>query len=134
MKTIPDSHKDLVTRPIVASLVTQMPDGYPQATPVWFSYDGELIWVNTESSRRKAQNMRANPKVAFLIVDPENPYRYLEIRGDIVEETTNGAVEHIHHLCSRYFGREDFYQNSPHLRDVEVRVIFKIRPTVVNSY
>lgn len=134
MKTIPDSHKDLVTRPIVASLVTQMPDGYPQATPVWFSYDGELIWVNTESSRRKAQNMRANPKVAFLIVDPENPYRYLEIRGDIVEETTDGAVEHIHHLCSRYFGREDFYQNSPHLRDVEVRVIFKICPAVVNSY
>jgi PPOX class probable F420-dependent enzyme len=134
MTSIPDTHQDLVTRPIVASLITQMPNGYPQATPVWFSYDGELIWVNTESARRKAQNMRANPKVAFLIVDPENPYRYLELRGDIVAETTEGALEHINQLCSRYFGREDFYQNAPHLRDVEVRVIFKIRPVVINAH
>jgi PPOX class probable F420-dependent enzyme len=134
MPTIPDTHADLVRRPIVASLVTQMPNGYPQATPVWFSYDGEFIWVNTESSRQKAQNMRSNPKVALLIVDPDNPYRYLELRGDVVEETTDGAVEHIHHLCSRYFGREDFYQNAPHLRDVEVRVIFKIKPMALNAY
>lgn len=134
MAHIPETHTDLVTRPIVATLVTQMPNGYPQATPVWFSFDGELIWVNTESSRRKAHNMRTNPKVAFLIVDPENPYRYLEMRGDVVEETTEGAVDHIHHLCARYFGREDFYANAPHLRDVEVRVIFKIRPTVVNAH
>lgn len=134
MTTIPETHADLVTRPIVATLVTHMPNGYPQATPVWFSFDGQHIWVNTESSRRKAQNMRANPKVAFLIVDPEDPYRYLEIRGDVVEETTEGAVEHIHRLCASYFGREDFYANAPHLRDVEVRVIFKIRPIVANVY
>lgn len=130
---IPADFLDLLERPIVVSLVTQNPDGFPQVTPVWFSFDGELIWVNTESKRRKAQNMRDNPKVAFLSLDPANPYRYLEIRGEVVEETTEGAVDHINQLSAKYFGRSDYYQNMPDRRHTETRVIFKIRPVTVNA-
>lgn len=130
---IPEKALDLLQRPIVITLVTQMPDGYPQATPVWFSFDGELIWVNTEAKRQKAQNMNERPQVTILSVDPENPYRYMEIRGDIVEVTEDGAVDHINALSERYFGRKDYYQNNPEGRHKETRVIYKIKPVVVNA-
>lgn len=130
---IPDEYVDLLQRPVVVSLVTQNPDGFPQVTPVWCSYDGELIWVNTEFSRRKAQNMRDNPRVAILALDPDNAYRYLEVRGEIAEETTDGALEHINQLSMMYFGRDDYYQNMPERRGNETRVIFKIRPVTVNA-
>ncbi len=127
--TIPADKQDLVERPIVATLVTLMPDNQPQATPVWFSYDGTHIWVNTAKGRQKDTNMRERPQVTLLVIDPENPYRYLELRGKIDEITEEGAVDHIDSLCARYFGRESYYANNPELRYQEVRVIFKIMPT-----
>ncbi|TVR21387.1 MAG: PPOX class F420-dependent oxidoreductase [Anaerolineaceae bacterium] len=125
---IPEGKSDLLERPIVACLVTLMPDNQPQATPVWFDYDGTHILINTAKGRQKDLNMRARPQATLLVVDPDNPYRYIELRGVVDEITEDGALEHIHALCFRYFGREDFYANSPELRDKETRVIFKIKP------
>lgn len=105
---IPASHLDLLqdeTRAI-ATLATIMPDGSPQVTPVWFSFDGENVWINSAKGRLKDRNMRARPQVALCILAPQNPYRYLQIRGRVAEITEEGAVEHIHQLAHKYMGRD----------------------------
>jgi PPOX class probable F420-dependent enzyme len=128
---IPEDKLDLLQRPIVCTLVTLMPDHQPQATPVWFSWQDDLIWVNTAKGRQKDKNMRDRRQVTVLVIDPENPYRYIELRGHVIEITEDGALDHIHQLARRYFGRDDFYETMPDLRGKETRVIFKIKPTHV---
>ncbi len=129
---IPDDKRDLFDNPVVVTLVTVMPDSQPQATPVWCSYDGDHILVNTAKGRRKDINMRERPQATVLAIDPENPYRWIEVRGEVVEITEDGALDHINALTRQYFGRDDFYANMPDLRDKETRVIFKIKPTHIN--
>lgn len=129
MSHIPESKRDLLERPIVVTLTTVMPDNSPQSTPVWFSFDGTHIWINTARGRQKDRNMLERPVVSVLSVDPENPYRYLEVRGVVDEITEDGAVDHINYLSGRYTGNSDYYKNNPQQRDRETRVIFKIKPT-----
>lgn len=123
--TIPESHRDLLSDDVrsFAILATTMDDGSPQATPVWFDTEGELIRVNTARDRVKDRNMRARPQVALAILDPEDPYRYLQIRGEVVEDTEEGAVEHINRLSDKYRD-EPVYD----VAEGDVRVIFRIRP------
>jgi PPOX class probable F420-dependent enzyme len=129
---IPASHRDLLERTIVVTLVTLMPDGHPQASPVWFSYDGTHIWVNSAKGRQKDKNMRARPQVTVLSVDSDDPYRALEVRGLVVEITEDGALDHINQLSARYDNRPDFFSNKPdEVRRTQKRVIYKIRPTQV---
>jgi PPOX class probable F420-dependent enzyme len=129
--TIPDDYRDLLERPIVVTLVTLMPDNQPQASPVWVSYDGEHVWINTARNRQKDRNMAARPQVTVVSVDPKNPYRYLEVRGVVDETTEEGAVDHINSLSARYRGVEDYYAGNPAQRGKETRVIYKIKPTRV---
>ncbi len=131
MATIPNDFKDLLERPIVVTLVTLMPDNQPQATPVWFSYDGSHIWVNTARGRQKDRNMSERPQVTVLAVDPDNPYRYMEVRGTVDEATEDGALDHINSLAKRYVGRDDYYAAMPEQRGKETRVIYKIKPVRV---
>jgi PPOX class probable F420-dependent enzyme len=126
---IPDSHKDLLTRPAFASLATLMPDGTPQVTPVWCDYDGTHVLINTAKGRIKDRNMRRNPHVALSIMDPDNPYRYLEIRGRVVEVTEQGADAHIDRQAKRYLDRDVY----PFRQPGEVRVLFKIAPGRTSS-
>ena len=132
--TIPDAAKDLLERPVVVSLVTLMPDNQPQATPVWIDYDGTHIIVNTARGRQKDRNMEERPQVTVLAIDPDNPYRYLEVRGKVVEITEEGALENINKLAKKYFGRDDFYAKQPELRERETRVMFKIAPLHVSYH
>jgi PPOX class probable F420-dependent enzyme len=129
MSHIPESKRDLLERPIVVTLTTVMPDNSPQSTPVWFSFDGTHIWINTARGRQKDRNMLERPVVSVLSVDPENPYRYLEVRGVVDEVTEDGAVDHINYLSGRYTGNPDYYKANPQQRERETRVIFKIKPT-----
>ena len=126
--TIPDNFKDLVQKKAFAHLATVMPDGRPQVTPVWFDVDGGLFRVNSARGRVKDRNMRRNAKVALSILDPDNPYRYLGILGDVVEVTEQGADAHIDALARRYIG-----QDYPYRQPGEVRVIYKIRAERVSS-
>lgn len=125
---LPEDKQDLLQRPIVVTLVTLMPDMHPQANPVWFSWDGDYIWVNSAKGRQKDKNMRRQPKVTILSVDPNNPYRYLEVRGEVVEITEEGAIDHINFLSQRYRGQPDYYASMPDRRGKEQRVIYKIKP------
>ena len=121
---IPQSHVDLLTKKGMAHLVTLLPDGKPQSTPVWVDYDGKHVLINTAVGRLKDKNMQRDPRVAFSITDPENPYRYLEVRGRVVERTKAGADQHIDALAKRYLGQDKY----PFRQPGEERVIFKVQP------
>ena len=114
---------EFVRQPYIAQFVTLMKDGSPQVTPVWIDYDGEYILVNSAKGRLKDRNMEARPQVALSILDPENPYRSLVVRGRVVEITEEGASEHIDSLAQRYTGLEKYDGPAD-----EVRRIYKIIP------
>jgi PPOX class probable F420-dependent enzyme len=127
--TIPEQFKDLFTKVAFAHLATLMSDGSPQVTPVWVDYDGAYVRVNSAKGRVKDKNMRRDRRVALSIQDPDNPYRYLAIQGDVVEITENGADAHIDALAKKYLGKERY----PFRSRGEVRVIYKIRPNKVST-
>src|SRR5207244_13205058 len=83
-EVIPHKYRDLFNKRAFASLATLMPDGSPQVTPVWCDIDGDYVLFNSAKGRQKDRNVRRDPRVAMAIIDPENPYRYLEIRGKVV--------------------------------------------------
>lgn len=105
---IPDSHRDLLNSPIHGVLTTVMPDGQPQSSLVWCNYDGECARVNTSLERQKGKNLKRNPKVNLLIVDPNNTGRYLEIRGEAVL-VLEGAVEHLDEITRQYTRHPRYY-------------------------
>jgi PPOX class probable F420-dependent enzyme len=104
--TIPEQFKDLFGKVAFAHLATLMADGSSQVTPVWVDYDGAHVRVNSAKGRLKDKNMRRDKRVALSIQDPENPYRYLAIRGEVVEITENGADAHIDALAKKYLGKD----------------------------
>jgi PPOX class probable F420-dependent enzyme len=104
-------------------LATVNAKGMPQVTPVWFDTDGDHILVNTNEGRLKDRNMKERPDIAMTIQDPDDPYRYLGIRGKVISHTTEGADEHINILSLRYYGRPWTY------REGQKRIIYKIQPT-----
>ncbi len=105
---IPDSHLDLLLRPIHAVLTTLMPDGQPQSCLMWCDFDGQCARINTTAQRQKGKNMLADPRVTLLLIDPDDTSRYMEIRGD-VELTAEGAIEHLDALTRRYTAHPRFY-------------------------
>lgn len=121
---IPENFADLFAKKVFAGLATLMPNGAPQVTPVWIDYDGEFVVFNTAVGRQKDKNLQRDGRVSLMLSDPDNPYRYLEVRGQVVERTLEGADEHINKMAKKYIG-QDVY---PWRRPDEVRVIFKIKP------
>ena len=117
---IPEKYRDLFSKRAFASLGTLMPDGRPQVTPVWCDLEGDLVIFNSAKDR----NVRRDPRVAMAIVDPDNPYRYLEIRGRVVEITEQGADAHIDRMAKKYLDQDKY----PYRQADEVRVIYKIQP------
>jgi PPOX class probable F420-dependent enzyme len=121
---IPERYLDLFEKKAVANLATLMPDGSPQVTPVWVDFDGARIIVNSARGRQKDRNMKRNPSVALALSEPRNPYRYLEVRGRVVEITEEGASEHIDKMAKKYLGVDKYPNRAPG----EVRVLYKIEP------
>lgn len=126
---IPEKYADLFEKRAFANLATLMADGSPQVTPVWVDLDGEIIRVNTAKGRVKDRNMRRDPRVSMAIADPDNPYRYLQIRGRVIEMTEQGADDHIDKLAMKYMGKEKY----PFRSAAEVRVMCKIRPEAAQT-
>ncbi|MBI3950886.1 MAG: PPOX class F420-dependent oxidoreductase [Acidobacteria bacterium] len=121
---IPEQYLDLFQKRAFAQLATLMPDGQPQVTPVWCDFDGQCVRINTARGRQKDRNMRRDPRVALSLQDPDNPYRYLEIRGRVAEITEDGADDHIDQLAKKYLEVDRY----PHRGPGEVRVMYKIEP------
>jgi PPOX class probable F420-dependent enzyme len=132
MKNIPESHQDLLTdeKKAFVYLATIMPDGSPQVTPIWFNTDGEHILINSVKGRVKDRNMRARPTVTLCISDPANPYRYLQIRGRVVEIKMDGAEDHIDTLNLKYRGNRNYPNHHPDYP----RVIYKVLAEKVDPH
>jgi PPOX class probable F420-dependent enzyme len=129
MASIPETYIDLVEeKKAFADLATLMPDGSPQVTPVWFDYADGLIRVNTALGRVKARNMREGAPVALSILDPDNPYRYIQVRGKVSRVTTDGADEHIDALSHKYMGKD-----YPFREPGSQRIICEITPSHVSA-
>ena len=122
---IPDNYRDLFEKKAFASLGTLMPDGKPQVTPVWVDFDGTHVVVNSAKGRVKDRNMRRDPRVSMALIDPDNPYRYLQLQGRVVEITEDGADQHIDKMAKKYLDKDVYPWHSPD----QVRVIYKILPS-----
>ena len=123
-QAIPEKYRDLFQKRAFASLATLMPDGSPQVTPVWCDFDGTHVLFNSAKGRQKDRNVRRDPRVSLAIIDPENPYRYLEICGRVAEITEEGAAAYIDKLSKKYLGVDKY----PYGQPGEVRVLYKIVP------
>ena len=129
MPTIPKKYLDLFEKRAFAHLATLMPDGSPQVTPVWVDYDGEYLLVNSARGRQKDKNMLRDPRVAVEIIDPDDSYRYFQVRGRVIEATTEGADDHIDKLARKYTGLDRY----PYRRPGEVRILYKILPERISE-
>lgn len=121
---IPETYQDLLTKPSFAHIATIGPKGEPQTTPVWIDWDGEYILFSQTKARRKFHNIQREPRIALSLTDPENPYRYLEVRGVVegVDDDPDNAF--INKMAKKYIG-QDVY---PWGRPEDERVVVKIRP------
>src|SRR5690349_11415741 len=130
MADIPSAYLDLLQqKKAFASLATVMTDGSPQVTPIWFDYTNGVIRVNSAKGRIKTRNMREGAHVALSIMDPDNAYRYIQIRGKVTKVTEQGAVAHIDSLAKKYIGKDKY----PWSRPGEVRVTFEITPETAQA-
>ena len=130
---IPESHRDLLEDAVIVALATLMPDGQMQVTPVWCSYDGTHIIVNATADRQKHKNMVEHPQVTVMAFDPKDQFRYLEVRGVVEEITAEGGGESMNALSLLYTGKPKRYGIEAPPREVSERLLYKIKPTHVNS-
>jgi PPOX class probable F420-dependent enzyme len=125
MASIPDKYLDLLQqKKAFANLATLMPDGSPQVTPVWLDYTGGMIRVNTAKGRVKARNLKPGAPVALAIMDPDDPYRYLQIRGRVRHVREEGADARIDSLAKKYLDKDKY----PFRQPGEVRLMYEIEP------
>lgn len=125
MSIIPESHADILERTTLAIVATIGPDGEPQNSPVWFSWDGEMLSISQTTGRQKYKNLTADPRIAIVIVDPDDPYRYLEVRGVVERIDDDSSNEFIDSLSKRYIQVDPYPGHQPG----DHRKIMRVRPT-----
>jgi PPOX class probable F420-dependent enzyme len=124
---VPDSHRDLLIRPIVGVFTTMLPDGQPQSSLVRVDDDGTCARINITLERRKWRDLLANPRVSLLVVDPDDTSRFVQVRGE-AELVTQGAEDHLDGLTRRYTRHPAYYGwiYPAEQREREIRVICRI--------
>ncbi len=120
--TLSSKAKALVDRPLIASVATVGAGGRPQLTPVWIDRDGDDLLFNSARGRSKSTNLEKNPNVAVSVVDPDDPYNVVVVRGR-VEATEDGADAHIDSLAKKYLGVDSYPLRQPG----EVRVTYRVK-------
>jgi PPOX class probable F420-dependent enzyme len=130
MAVVPDKYLDLLQhKKAFANLATIMADGSPQVTPVWFDYADGVIRVNTAKGRVKSRTLRPGAPVSLAVMDPDNAYRYIQIRGRVRRAVEQGADAHIDSLAKKYLGKDTY----PFRQPGEVRVMYEIEPVSVSG-
>ena len=121
---VPDSHADILEKQAFASVATIGPDGEPQNNPVWFDWDGEFVRFSQTTTRRKYRNLLRDGRVALSILDPDDPYRYIEIRGEMVAVEDDGDLAFINSMAAKYLELDEY----PWHQEGDERVVVVIRP------
>ncbi len=124
MSVIPESHADLLDTVTVANVATVGPDGEPQVNPVWFEWDGSHLTFSQTTGRQKYRNLKRDPHVALSIIDPENPYRYLEVRGVVDSIDPDPDFAFIDRQAQRYIDQDKYPWHQPG----DERVVVHVRP------
>lgn len=136
MRPIPASHEDLIAGPHYAVMTTIAPDGMPENTVVWCSLEDGRILVNTAAGRRKDKNVRRNPRVALTVIDPANPFRWIDVRGVVEEIAPDPDYANIDAHAKLYAGVDAYYGGvaPAEAKGSETRVIFRIAPERVVAF
>ena len=122
-----DEQKKFFRKPNFGHLATLEPDGSPQVTPVWIDVDGDFILINTAKGRKKVRNVERDPRVSVEVVEQENPYSMLSVKGKVVDITSDGADAHIDAMAKKYLGQDSY----PFRQPGEERLIMRIQPEKV---
>ncbi len=123
---IPESHLDLLERPLFGHVAQLRPDGHLQTNPVWYLWDGDRLRLTTTSDRQKGRNAAEDPRIALSVHDPDQPYRYLEVRGKVEAIEADPKGEFFDVLAKRY---NLIYDNLP---DVARRIVLVIAPSAAS--
>ena len=133
--TIPDTHKDLLKESACIIISTVFDNGQPQSSVVWKKFDGEKIQFSLTTDRQKTKNMQKNPKISVLAIDDANPYKYIELRGEVTI-TSEGAIDLLDELAKIYTGKDKFYGGVAPAENQhkEQRVMVTLKPSHVVTY
>lgn len=133
MTIIPKSHIELLEGPYLAVFTTVAPDGQPESTVVWCSWDGSHVLVNALDNRRKVQNVTQNPLVSLTVLDPQDPYHWIDVRGCVEEMVPDVGYANINAHSKLYTGNAEYYSSDELLKrkGQDKRVILRILPTRV---
>lgn len=121
---IPDSHRDILDQPAIAHLASLGPRGEPQTHPVWFLWDDGRLKMSTTTDRQKFANVDRDRRVSVSILDRDNPYRYVEIRGRVVEVEPDPEKQFIDRLAKQYLDADEYPNKDP---DAD-RVVLHLEP------
>lgn len=121
---IPEGYRDLLETNALIHVATLGPDGGPQSNPVWFDWDGEHIKFSQTKTRQKYKNVERDPRIAVSIVDPENPYRYLEVRGEVTEIEEDPDNDFINAMAKKYLGMDEY----PYHQPGDERIVLYLKP------
>ncbi len=122
--TIPAEFNDLLESKALAHIATVGPKGEPQTSPVWFDWDGTHILFGQTKGRQKFHNLQREPRVAVSIVDPANPYRYLEVRGKVVRIDEDPEDKFVNKMTKKYLNQDTY----PYGQPGDERVVIVIEP------
>ena len=125
---VPQTHEDILQSTTLAIVSTLGPKGEPQTSPVWFGWDGNVLRFSHTKARQKYRNLKRDPRIAVTLVDPANPYRYIEIRGTATIED-DPTKAYIDEMSKKYTGNEHYQGNQPG----DERVIITVKPEHVNT-
>jgi PPOX class probable F420-dependent enzyme len=121
-QVLPETHRDLLERPTFAHLATVRPDGSPQSSVMWFDWDGSRLRLTHTKNRQKFANLEHEPRVTLSIADPDDPYRFIEVRGTVE------SIEDDDETASFYKALQHRYGRDYEIKDADVRVVITIEP------
>lgn len=110
---IPEGYRDLLQSTALVHVATLGPNGEPHNNPVWFDWDGERVKFSQTKARQKFRNLGRDPRIAFSLVDPDNPYRYLEIRGEVDRVEEDPDMDFINAMAKKYLGQDEYPFHQP---------------------